>query len=481
VSLTVLERPTRAEQEAAYEPRGAARALLHSRAPEVLAAGPSGTGKSRGCLEKLNACAWKYPGMRALIVRKTRESLSESGLVTFEDIVIGRGHPLTRGAGRHNRQVYSYSNGSEIVVAGMDKPQKVMSTDYDLIYVQEATELEENDWEMLTTRLRHGVMPYQQIIADCNPSAPTHWLKRRCERGQTLMLHSRHEDNPSVTAEYLAKLDTLTGVRHKRLRLGLWVAAEGMVFDNYDPAIHVVKPFVIPPEWPRYRVIDFGYTNPFVCQWWAKDGDGRLYMYREVYGTQRLVEDWGHTIYELSLNEPPVRATICDHDAEDRATLKRHMAHSTAECKPTNLRTTSTTPAFKDIEYGVKAVKTALNRAGDGRPRLMVFQAATIGRDPLLDEAKKPCSSVEEVEGYVWDQISGGRLGDRVLEVPLEKDNHGMDCWRYIVATMVRMGPPLSEQPSDFRMVTGAQPAARWPSQRGLIGEYRKQFWTRDG
>jgi predicted transcriptional regulator len=37
--------------------------------------------------------------------------------------------------------------------------------------------------------------------------------------------------------------------------------------------------------------VDFGYTNPFVMQWWAEDPDGRLYLYREIYRTRRLVED----------------------------------------------------------------------------------------------------------------------------------------------------------------------------------------------
>ena len=43
------------------------------------------------------------------------------------------------------RQAYHYPNGSEVVVGGLDKPSKVMSTEYDLVYVQEAIELFEND------------------------------------------------------------------------------------------------------------------------------------------------------------------------------------------------------------------------------------------------------------------------------------------------------------------------------------------------
>lgn len=80
-----------------YTPYGAAGQLFYARAAEVLLAGPAGTGKSRACLEKLHLAAMKYPGMRGLIVRKTRESLSESGLVTFEDKVLPEQSRLKEG------------------------------------------------------------------------------------------------------------------------------------------------------------------------------------------------------------------------------------------------------------------------------------------------------------------------------------------------------------------------------------------------
>jgi len=105
-------------------------------------------------------------------------------------------------------------------MAGMDKATKIMSSEFDMIYVGEATELTENDWEMLATRLRNGVMPYQQLIADCNPEAPTHWLKVRVDTGKTTGLDSRHEDNPvyydaegQLTDQgrpYINRLDNLT-------------------------------------------------------------------------------------------------------------------------------------------------------------------------------------------------------------------------------------------------------------------------------
>src|SRR5579871_192987 len=203
---------------------------MRCRAKEVVLSGPAGTGKSRACLEKLHICAEKYAKMRGLIVRKTRESLTESALVTWEKKVVPAGHAALTAVRRNFRQGYQYPNGSEIVVGGMDKPSKVMSTEYDLIFVQEGIELAEGDWEALTTRLRNGKMPFQQLIGDTNPDSPTHWLKRRADAGQTVLLESRHEDNPTVTPEYLATLDALTGARRLRLRFGKWVQAEGQVY-----------------------------------------------------------------------------------------------------------------------------------------------------------------------------------------------------------------------------------------------------------
>jgi phage terminase large subunit len=405
-----------------YHPLGAAAELFRRQDPEVLLAGPAGTGKSRSCLEKLHLCCMKYPGARALIVRKTRVSLTEAALVTFEEKVLSPGSIIAQGAGRAARQAYHYPNGATAVVGGLDRPQKVMSTEYDLIYVQEAIELSEEDWESLTTRLRNGVMPYQQIIADTNPDAPTHWLKRRCDAGRTVLLESRHEDNPSVTADYLARLDRLTGARLWRLRHGRWVSAEGVVYEGWDPALHLAQLRSIPAEWPRYWSIDFGYTNPFVWQHWAKHPDGRLWLIREIYRTGMLVEDLAREIRAVTQNEPRPRAVLCDHDAEDRATLARHLGLPTVA-------------AHKAVSPGIQAVAARLRRAGDGKPRLFLMRDALVSRDPALEESKRPACTAEEFDGYVWDNSAGKRS-----EAPLKENDHGLDALRYAVAYVDGVG-----------------------------------------
>src|ERR1700733_6167897 len=433
-----------------YHPVGKCLAMILDRSPEVLLAGPAGTGKTRAALEKLNLCARNYPGMRGLIVRKTRESLTESALVTFESQVLLPNHPaLQTGGQRRVRQAYHYPNGSTIVLGGMDKPSKTLSTEYDVVYVQEAIELTENDWELLTRPLRHGKMPYQQIIADTNPDAPTHWLKKRCDRGQTVMLDSRHEDNPlfwrnggwtSVGRDYIAKLDNLTGPRKQRLRFGRWVQAEGGVYEGWDRTIHLIDRFDVPWEWPRYWSIDFGYTNPFACLFFAQDHDGRLYCYREIYRTMTLVEDhakrmlqllheeaesWakktGHSVDSILARIRP-KAIVCDHDAEGRATLERYLKMGTTKAK-------------KDKLPGIERVQVRLRDAGDGKARLFFFRDRLDGRDPLLEESKSPIGFDEEVDAYIWED-------SHKKDEPVDKDNHSADAIRYMIAHFDLHGGP---------------------------------------
>lgn len=419
-----------------YGPRGACKRLMEDRSPEIVLSGPAGTGKSRACLEKLHLLALLNPGMRGVIVRKTRVSLKTTALVTWRRYVateaIAAGLVVGRG-GEDLPYQYLYTNGSVIDIGGMDEATRIMSSEYDCAYIQEAIELSENDWEAISTRLRNGMVSFQQQIGDTNPSTPTHWLKQRCDRGQTVMLESRHEDNPrlfdggQVTgqgATYLARLDNLTGVRFQRLRQGLWVAAEGQIYEEWDPAVHLVDRFEIPQAWTRWWAVDFGYRNPAVIQWWAEDPDNRLWLYREIYMTGRLVADHAKTALARVTDdkgrwlEPKPRAIVCDHDAEDRATLERELG-------------LGTTAANKQVKPGIEAVQQRLRPDATGKPALFVMRDSLVERDPELVEAAKPACTAEEIPGYVWAPSADGKPNK---EEPLKLDDHGADALRYVVA-----------------------------------------------
>ncbi len=421
-----------------YQPRGAARDVFYRREGEVLIAGPAGTGKSRSCLEKVHAMCLKNPYLRALMVRKTHVSLTQSALVTYREHVasesIAVGDVKFFGGAADRPPAYLYRNGSTIALGGMDKPDKVMSTEYDIVYVQEATELTIEDWEKLSSRLRNNRISFQQILADCNPDTPFHWLKKRCDEGKTVMLYGKHEDNPTLYnedgtltvngARYIERLDNLTGVRKDRLRYGRWVAAEGIIFEEYDPSVHLLNQFDIPYQWERVWTIDFGFTNPTVVQFWAIDEDGRGYLYREIYRTQTLVEDVVRQICDEVMDnrgiwkEPKPSRIICDHDAEDRATFERHMGIKTRA-------------AHKTVSDGLQATKTRFRVQGDGKPRLYLLRDALVARDNDLVEAGKPTCTVEEIPSYVWEPPS---LGKAPKESPMKNDDHGCDAMRYFVA-----------------------------------------------
>ena len=412
------------EQVMRYRPVGGAQQLFFCRDNEVMLDGPAGTGKSLGALQKIHRNAIKYPGCRQLMVRKTRASLTQTGMETFEKKVL-RGGPVRF---HTTQQEYQYPNGSVVVVGGMDKDSKVMSSEYDTVYVQEATEITEAEWEALTTRLRNGVIPHQQIIGDCNPAAPTHWINRRCNAGTTTRLLSRHEENPALYdgerwtpfgEVYIERLDALTGVRYLRLRKGIWCAAEGQVYEEWSTEHHLIAPFEIPKAWPRIVIVDFGYTNPFVCQWWAQDGDGRLYRYREVYMTGRIVEDHAKEILRLHGDEAKPSRIITDHDAEDRVTFEKHTGWKTEA-------------ALKEVKGGIDAVKARLKLAGDGKPRIFLFRDARTELDHRLREAGKPTCTEEEFDTYVWDTRPTAML----KEHPMKEDDHGMDCVRYLCRTL---------------------------------------------
>src|SRR6266487_2224909 len=297
----------------APELRGAALELGQCHDTEVGLDGPAGTGKTFGILFYVHALLLTFPGAKWLVTRRYNVDLAGSAMATYQHEVLNPYEGVRYfGGNKVNPPGFIYPNGSFLAVSGLDRPSRLKSFEADGIYIVEATECEVEHIEYARMRLRKGVIPWQQLVMCFNPDAPTHFLNERMNAGVMTRLLSRHEDNPRYydlktqdwTEEgrrYINILDGLTGVRLARYRYGIWAAAEGTVYeDSWDRARNVIDRFPIPREWPRYLCIDFGYTNPFVCAWWAMDPDGRLFCYREIYKTKTLVEDHAKQIKHLS-------------------------------------------------------------------------------------------------------------------------------------------------------------------------------------
>jgi len=345
--------------------------------------------------------------------------------------VVPEGHPILNGAAREQRHSYKYPNGSELVVGGLDEITKILSSEWDLIYVQEAREATEDDWEHLCSRAsgRAGNMPYAQVIGDTNPDSPQHWIKRRADRGQLKLLESRHEDNPSITPERIAALDALTGMRYQRLRKGLWVAAEGMYFTEWHPDIHLVPSFDPPAEWPRWTSTDWGFDNPWCTLWFARDPEtDAIYVYRELYARGYRDEEQAFLIAERSEGE-------------------RIVLH-VGDPSMFNQRTESQRPSIARVyhEHGVPLVRGTNARVSGWQcvRRAMAWDESS---DPRLRVMSSRCPNlVRTIPEMVHDALDPEDLADKVNGQRTEDD--AVDALRY--GLMAEVSPPSAQQRQEY-------------------------------
>jgi phage terminase large subunit len=402
---------------------GRNRAFQQSIAPQAILSGPADTGKTITILYLLDQYAWQYAGAQLAIIRKTRSSMTGSVLQSFEQKILPKDTPVRTRGGSHV-DWYDYPNGSRIWIGGMDKPEKVLSSERDVIYVNQVEELTLNDWEFLLTRAngRAGNMPFARVIADCNPGGRSHWILGRRDAGILEFHESRHEDNPTIydqaTGELtnsgrnrLAALDNLTGVRYERLRKGRWVSSEGIVFETYDPAIHhELNEPLSPIRW-YFASVDWGFTHPGVCLIWGVDGDGRMYLVRQYYLTRRTFNGYWLPLFLELQQEFSLTAFVCDPSEPN---YLQEMTDVGLEAVKAN----------NAIRPGIDATQERLRAQADGRARLYLLTDNLTERDEELAKRYAPACLEDELEVYIWKD---GK------EKPVDKDNHGCDAMRYAV------------------------------------------------
>lgn len=446
-----------ASREDGYEFRGDVRRFFSSRDMHVICAGPADSGKTlASCLKMFVMCA-KYPKTQGALIRKTYRSIAGSVALTFDRVA--KGFPVVKYGGEHPEQ-YQFWNGSRIWIGGMDAPDKVLSSERDFIYVNQSEELTVQDWETLATRCtgRGAVMPYTQLLGDCNPSGTRHWIRKKASDGKLRLFNARHTDNPSLydslspetafrmfpngpprvefdvdgekicmspimrdgrvyvlSAEGRKRLEalatTLSGVRLLRLFKGIWATAEGAVYDRFDatpggPHVRVRDR----SEFVRFVMCgDEGYTNPQVNLLVGIDTDGRWHVLAEFYVTHRLEQE----IVAQALGW--WREYGCDLMAMDEAAAGLIAALNATEIKCVGGK--------GGILDGIRKIQGRLAIAGDGRSRLTV--------DPSC------VNTVNEFESYQWKPEK---------DVPLDKDNHAVGALRYLADALDEPSGAVSEE-----------------------------------
>lgn len=242
---------------------------------EWMLAGPSETGKTWATLWRLDRLLATTPGAQGALVRKLAVDIAPTVLVTYRRVIAMSGSGATPFGGE-KPEWFDYPNGSRLYLGGIDRPGRILSGERDFVYVNQAEELDIDDWETLTTRTtgRGAVTQTPMLFGDCNPSDPDHWILKRRDANVLMMLYSHHEDNPSLydvagqlTAQgkrTMTTLDALTGARYSRLRLGEWVVGDEA--DAFLPSLTL---------WDACQEIPaFDARDPIVCALDASvDGD----------------------------------------------------------------------------------------------------------------------------------------------------------------------------------------------------------------
>lgn len=379
--------------------------------------------------------ALKYPKSRHLIARlRFAHAKASIWRDTLPKVIHALGLPAEAYIKNESDYFYLFKNGSEVWLDGLDdkdRVEKILGREYNSIFLNEVSQIAYSSVVIVLTRLSLAVTGCRNVFyADCNPSSPSHWahrmfvqkvdpdtrrpLKDPSDYGCVLLNPMDNLEN--LIPGYVEKfLDPLPESARRRFKLGEWVAAEGLVYSEFSEAVHCVPAFTIPASWMRFRAVDFGYEHPFVCLWLAESPEGKLYVYRQIYWTHRIVAEHAREIQRLTAeSRETVAYTVTDHDAEDRATLD--------SCG------IKTIPANKAVSPGIQEVKQRLTPAKDGKPRICFLENSLVEVDPWLVERGLPTCLEEEFPLYAW--ATRARDG-AAQDVPVKMHDHGMDAIRY--------------------------------------------------
>ena len=305
--------------------------MLRARAKHIGFGGARGGGKSWAVRTKAILMALRYPGIRILIVRRTYPELMNNhirilrsqlaGIAAYNDKEkVLRFPPAAGPAG--GQAPPGDSSIHFMYCDGDGDLDRLQGMEYDVIFLDEATQLSEFQMKTITACLR-GVNDFpKRIYYTCNPGGQGHayikriFLDRRYEAGEIpsdyVFIQSLVTDNRALMEaqpEYVQQLRALPEKLRRAWLEGDWEIFEGQFFEDLrlrpdaegcaklglDPEeaarrgifTHVIPPFAPPTGWKLYRSFDWGYSRPFSCAWWAVDFDGRLYRILELYGCGR--------------------------------------------------------------------------------------------------------------------------------------------------------------------------------------------------
>lgn len=338
--------------------------------------GARGGGKSYALRGKLALLCLRYPGIRALLVRRSYPELRENHIRPLCAMLCGE---PTLATFCERDKCFLFTNGSLLklgYLAGYDDLLQYQGQEFDVIAIDEATQIEEQMFQTLSASLR-GVNDFpKRMYLTCNPGGVGHgyvkrlFLDREFRRGETpedyRFIAASVYDNEALMREdpdYVRRLEALPDDLRAAWLYGDWNVFSGQFFPEFRADKHVCPPVAIPPEATRYCAIDYG-LDMLAALFIAVCPDGRAYVYDEIYEKDQIV----------SAAAAKVRAKL----PEDATVI------APADLWSRN-RDSGRTTADLFAEGGVYLTKLAPDRVGgwlalkewladeDGVPRLRIF------------------------------------------------------------------------------------------------------------
>lgn len=323
--------------------------------------GAAGGGKS-DCLVIIGILtALTYAGSQTAYFRRTFPELEgPGGAISRSFAILG---PMVRAklvkwqAQQHR---WLFINGSVIQFCHLQNETdqvKYQSQQFDCLLIDECTHFEEDMVQFLLSRNRLTVnMPRAICAMATNPGGPGHhWFRRLfVVSGPPESVNASILNNGGVTTyfvpakladnavlesrdpQYRATLEALPEHLRQQLLEGNWDAFAGQVFSEFDPLIHIVRPFDIPKWWRRWRSNDPGFTDPFSWYWFAADPDGTVYVYREYTRSPNdprvAYSEQAREVDRLSFvgtEVPGQKAEVAWNEEEDRYTpVKENISYT---------------------------------------------------------------------------------------------------------------------------------------------------------
>lgn len=282
--------------------------------------GARGGGKSWAVRDKAKRLCLRFNGIKLLIVRRT-----------YAELINNHINPLREelnGIARYNKteKIFVFSNGSTIKFGYCNNDKDLdqyQGAEYDVIFLDEATQLQEM-WIKKITACVRGVNDFpKRIYYTCNPGGASHgyfkrlFIDKHYEDGENpedyTFIQSLVTDNKALMEaqpDYIKQLEALPPKLREAWLYGRWDIFEGQFFEDFrttpdvqkchDAGItpedavkqhrwtHVIEPFDLNKGscrgWNIMRSYDFGYNKPFSLGYWAVDYDGVLYRILEMYG-----------------------------------------------------------------------------------------------------------------------------------------------------------------------------------------------------